>query len=77
MDGPPRRPPRRQVKQGRREVLVPVTEQAAEVIVGQFGTPDGPPAPPCRWSPQLVDISSLLASIFLKLRNVCRPSLMS
>ena len=48
MDGPPRRPPRRQVKQGRREVLVPVTEQAAEVIVGQVGTPDGPPAPPCR-----------------------------
>ena len=42
MDGPQRRPPRRQVKQGRHEVLVPVAEQAAEVVVGPDGAPDGP-----------------------------------
>ena len=54
MDGPPRR----QVKQGRHEVLVPVAEQAAELVVGPDGAPDGPPAAPCRRSPQLVDISS-------------------
>ena len=48
MDGPPRRPPRRQVKQGRHEVLVPVAEQAAEVIVGPDGAPDGPRPPSCR-----------------------------
>ena len=39
MDGPPRRPPRR------REVLVP---QAAEVVVGPDGAPDGPRPPSCR-----------------------------
>ena len=33
-------------------------EQAVEVVVGPDGAPDGPPAAPCRRSPQLVDISS-------------------